>query len=146
MYNREIKFRAWDNEYKVMMYPKAHYIGESKFNNQETKDKAWEDYDIWELYNTVSNEYVRIIHYKTTTMQYTWLKDSSWVEIYEWDILWFRGKTKNFVQVKYYDDWYKCRVHTSPVSIRTTLLAYFLQKYNCYISWNIYENPDLINQ
>jgi len=119
--NREIKFKIRDNSIKDFLY-------------------EW-----WKTIRQLMQENIRV-HSDCIFLQYTWLKDSDWVEIYEGDILWFKRKVKEFVQVKYYDDWYKCSVRTSPVSTITTWLRYFLEKYNCYISWNIYQNHELLSE
>lgn len=145
MSNREIKFRAWDNEYKLMLYPKAYYVSQWEFNTQEIKDKAWLDYNIWELYNPESNEYVSILNYKQATMQYTWLKDKNWVEIYDGDIIKYRTSKNQLSEVKYVDDWFKITVYETPTRRRTSNLLHFLSQRSCEVIWNIYENPDLID-
>ena len=131
MSNREIKFRAWDNEYKLMLYPKAYYVSQWEFNTQEIKDKAWLDYNIWELYNPESNEYVSILNYKQATMQYTWLKDKNWNEIYEWDILDYTN-AQIIISIRWDYTWARRKFDFNIAK-------------NSIIIWNIYENPDLID-
>ncbi len=141
---REIKFRAWDDEYKLMLYPKAHYVSTWEFNTQEVKDKAWLYYNIWELYNPESNEYVSISSYKLTTMQYTWLKDKNWKEIFEGDIIKYKTNKIQFSLVQWISDWFKTVKKISPTSTRTSTLWNFIAEYQCEVIWNIYENPDLL--
>lgn len=62
---REIKFRARDKVKKIMYY-----------NVQDEYDTNITDYDSFE----------QVLEYMEV-MQYTWLKDKNWVEIYEGDII-----------------------------------------------------------
>ena len=130
---REIIFRAWDDEYKLMLYPKAHYVSTWEFNTQEVKDKAWLYYNIWELYNPESNEYVSISSYKLTTMQYTWLKDKNWKEIYFEDYVLYKNTVYRVVWNKY------------KISLENISQKYISDLTEVIISdlsvlWNTYEN------
>ena len=104
---REIKFRAWD--WKEMYSPSID----------------WWDFSISQVLNDTDN-----------LMQYTWLRDKNWKEIYEWDIVkvwdyeWLEivFQDGRFIPLlweddEYEDDW-----------TRETL----------EVIWNIYENKELL--
>ena len=89
---REIKFRAWDNEYsKTMFYSNEEH---SACSNESGK-VLWaieEDgihIEVWN-YDSWSNPYAEDMHTdrpKQIIMQYTNLKDKNGKEIYEFDLL-----------------------------------------------------------
>ena len=85
-------------------------------------------------------------------MQYTWLKDKNWKEIYEWDIIEFEDEDFdwNLEKVKAVVNW----------STEWDMIGWGFWKfekiwwdknwvelipYNMEIIWNIYENPELLN-
>ena len=78
-------------------------------------------------------------------MQYTWLKDKMWKEIYEWDIIVVKSKhpfkmywdDENPYEVKW--DW--CCYSFSD---QKTLFHFCKDPYVCEVVGNIYENPELI--
>jgi uncharacterized phage protein (TIGR01671 family) len=114
--NREIKFRAWEKEIKKMYY---------RWNHELFKDR-WMD------------------NYNFEFLQYTWLLDKEWKEVYEgdiieWPIEWWTNsdstlpeKNNNIITI---DDITNLPVNNSDWSIA-------ISEYK--IIWNIYENPDLL--
>lgn len=126
---RDIKFRAWDNwEFKYfdfdLLEDRKVYVSDENCNS--------------------------VVNCKV--MQYTWLKDKNWKEIYEGDILKYINKTKckwddliinqlvfNKTQHRYWI--WKGKNCGNDIN-----LSVYLTPNNCKrieIIWNIYENPEL---
>ncbi len=115
--SRELKFRAWSEETGKMY---------SRENIQEVRN----------LQKLMSLKFVK-------TMQYTWLKDKNWKEIYEWDIVLFEEYNKTalvvYERAKYVLQWLdKDRPAHIP---STTELSY--REFETNVIWNIYQNPEL---
>ena len=136
---REIKFRAWNYDNKIM-------ILENELTWIEFNNPIIIQYNDWEWLNYCRNYEL---------MQYTWLKDKNWKEIYEWDVVKYEDKTRckwddllinritfNIPQHRYWIwKWINCEKDSS--------LFIYLTPKNCKKIekiWNIYENPNLINQ
>jgi len=117
----EIKFRAWD-WWRMLSDPKI-WFSEWKYNYSINDELQSSDY----IY-----------------MQYTWLKDKNWKEIYEGDIIKYKTNKIQFSLVQWISDWFKIVKRISPTSTRTSTLWHFITEYQCEIIWNIYENPDLL--
>lgn len=71
--SREIKFRAWDVNHNVMVYPWSE--------NKSTLSQ----YSNWEIVDMFEDEDI---------MQYTWLKDKNWKEVREGDVYRIQSYTK----------------------------------------------------
>jgi len=125
MEKREIKFRAWDN-----------------------KNLWWCRYTNSDCMNNLQNKNVNI-------MQYTWLQDKNWVDIYEWDIVkrywvafsWSREErdkaSKKVVSISEIK-WDNEELFFS-IDWNEKLGIY--NWYNCLkVVGNIYENKDLLNE
>lgn len=134
---REIKFRWWDIKNKIMF--DVNHIdfinwitNQSTFNSQQCIFK-------WP-------------HKEVILMQFTWLKDKNWKEIYEGDILRLYNEEYNnyelFIEVIFN---YKACFFGKKIKNNTDDLweSDILYNYNLDITeiiWNIYENPELLNK
>jgi len=118
---REIKFRAWD-------WTQIHYW--------------W-----FSVHATWVIEETPLSGKLSSIMQYTWLKDKNWKEIYEGDIVEtvdaFHWEDKIFkCEVKYkgwhyyadwFNNWWTWWDYSESVNWK-----------DCVVIWNIYQNPELL--
>ena len=119
---REIKFRAWDLDKKIMF--NACFVGIGKVFSMTKTFKP-------------SKQLENVI-----VMQFTGLKDKNGKEIYEGDIV--KANINNVVsigKVVYIDDW---------AMFQTEFTIGNIGRYNCYeadeVIGNIYENPELLDK
>lgn len=89
-----------------------------------------EDNSMWALHEIWDYENI---------MQYTWLKDKEWNDVYEWDI----------VQIEWYVDWYlpiqKVIYNEWMFCVRDSRWwKHCIWELNCKVIWNIFENPELL--
>ena len=127
--NREIKFRAWVKSEKIMSNVYAIYLGEYA----EVRLKG--GYDMLDLHEDVE------------LMQYTGIKDSNGVEIYEGDIVKI-PQVKGFpydrdCKIKYISGGFYC------APIGSTVGCYLCEINNLRaitLKGNIFENPELLEQ
>ena len=124
---REIKFRAWIEDYKEMTYSR-HYNYLSHFFSYLEDCYLEEQYVI---------------------QQFTGLYDKNGKEIYEGDILqWTSSNPFSLgeirkVKVYYVEARFWCNTWNNKLGI---YLGELLSEEKCEVIGNIYENPDLINQ
>ena len=125
---REIKFRAWHKEKKIM----GEVLGidilhkEIFFSNEDVDCYEHTDFKDIEL------------------MQYTGLKDKNNKEVYEGDIVKLRANHGIGV-IKYYDEWGAFVVeYIKPRPLTVLGMNYY--KEDIEILGNIYKNPELIKE
>jgi len=134
--NREIKFRAWLKDTKEMIE-----VEDIQFYRKDTIKIDW-----IKLEPKPKEEQELIINTNSAwrseneieLMQYTGLKDVNEKEIYEWDIIWWEyfcenDKIKEYSIVTFYWWCFCCNDYNRPDFVWREVI------------WNIYENPDLIN-
>jgi hypothetical protein len=136
---REIKIRAWD--WKTIFFP-WHF----SVNNQKDNRLSFSWFDL---------------------MQYTWLKDKNWKEIYEWDIILYLASdwsSKPDSDLRSLEEYLEDKA-TKWVILWNQWqfdLSYKDKKYNDFwfmsgrrnpwphwfvkVLWNVYENRDLIDE
>lgn len=133
---REIKFRVWTDNLKdkwemYYQYPSKHL--------SPIFSPAW----YWLLNPTLK------------VMQYTWVKDKDWKEIYEGDIIeWKERSLKPWLTsetVTYVVEWdcmkswfYLTHIHIYPRNQDSSFRWYNINWPTKKIVWNIYENPELL--
>lgn len=130
--DREIKFRAFQKDMNMVIYPKKHYSP---------------TYELWylgEMYNPEENEFhiMRERDSKFVLMQYTWLKDKNWQEIYEGDVM----QDGRFVDTDYgsfvLSKW---KGEHATVQYFPDIIKYDMKLFKeLEVVWNIYENPELL--
>ncbi len=113
---REIKFRAWDWN-RILSDPKI-WFSEWKYNYSINDELSCSDY----IY-----------------MQYTWLKDKNWREIYEGDIIQYKPNW-NYWEVKFIDWCFKAMRKISDPHKESFIINNYHE-----VIWNIYENKELID-
>jgi len=145
---RKIKFRAWLDESKKMMYQEEQYL--CSFIRRFITEKCWEIHESY-LKNDIG-------YY---LMQYTWLKDKFNNEIFEDDIIKINTHFHHIVPLdfdyKYENEkgsalykvfWnnYKCKFELIYLSCnKIEPSSKVLNIYNAQERiWNIYENPKLL--
>lgn len=126
---------------------------------KELKFRAWTDNlkDKWEMYYQYSSEHSSpiftpvwywLLNPTLKLMQYTWLKDKNWKEIYIWDILKVTKAYNSYTWMNSEIYWnYKVQVKEKQC------LWFYLEWWNEWIYkgtefeiiGNIYENPELLN-
>ena len=125
---REIKFRAWHKEKKIM--------GEVLGIDILHKEIFFSNEDV-DCYEHVDFKNIEL-------MQYTGLKDMREKEIYEGDIVKLRANHGIGV-VKYYDEWGAFVIeYIKPRPLAVLGINYY--KENIEILGNIYENPELLGE
>lgn len=121
---REIKFRAWDKELKMMVYSKEQ-AGHIEYDTNPV-----------DSINIMLNE----DDYGLEYMQYTGLKDKNGKDIYEGDIVEFSNKLHgyiNFKEAKFIIVYIEKNLPKQIQDCGTYL--------NCYeVIGNIYGNPELL--
>lgn len=116
---REIKFRAWD-WWRMLSDPKIWFL-EWKYNYSINDELQSSDY----IY-----------------MQYIWLKDKNWKEIYEGDIIKCNTNKWEYNNI--------IEFHKHYIRLRRWRYTYPISPYSGLINlraeviWNIYENPELL--
>lgn len=110
--SRELKFRVWNI---------SDVTGKTMYYNVPSNFSLWNGWCI---------------------MQYTWLKDKNWKEIYEGDIVKWDWSIVDDIQVgviEFY--WWAFRFKPAGLP-----LEYWYYRKECEIIWNIYENPELLKK
>lgn len=124
--DRIIKFRAWDKEEGKMIYDTEH--------------------DNMNYWDWITGSCVEIVNIQLKSERYHWmqctgLKDKNNNPIFEGDLL---KHQKYTYEVKWSDWWFK--VYDIDNFYRQFELACIIFDTECVeIIWNIYQNPDLLN-
>jgi hypothetical protein len=90
------------------------------------------------------NEYEARIDFsekENSLMQFTWLLDKNWKEIYEGDILKTPHKNSPFYVVY---EWYWFELKNDVYWFAGLWMIW--DKWSMEVIWNIYENPELLTQ
>lgn len=133
--SREIKFRWYHKKKKIMWVISELYSDWTVFFEWYYKNWGW--------LNDVKLKDIEL-------MQYTWLKDKNWKEIYEWDLIELQHNCWSTICEVIYGNWaYYAKSIGWPS--KDTMMWLYTSEFNnpnylkVEIIWNIYENSDLLN-
>lgn len=125
---------------KLYIMSKIPQVEIDLINNQMREIK-------FRVYTEVSNEVLGMEYFdlkntsrrNNTIMQYTWLKDKNWKEIYEGDIVKWNNTKKDVFHIveykSYQDSWWYLDVK----------ILWFEDVSFWEVVWNIYENKELLD-
>lgn len=127
---RIIKFRVWNMTEWQMQYDDIY------FTDTTLSAFIGLNWDISEEYMNRSDE--------VELMQFTWLYDKNWKEIYEGDIVKFMLWGNNFISSIYFtpQKWYYLK-YKAVFRKAGRICSFNIFKWT-EIIWNIYENPELL--
>lgn len=126
---RKVKFRAFHKFLWKMLSPERLYIKDSFV---VAFDFKWDD----GVYQVVNNDKVWL-----ELLQFTWVLDKSWKEIYEGDIL-----KNEFFGVLWYVVYDSEKWAYQIVNDKLKTSNYFTNFDDLELIWNIYENKNLIDK
>jgi len=141
---REIKFRAWDKRFNLMLYPDNFYNEYISADGKVIEIEEWSDYSGGGFHtNDVSQDYI--------LMQYTGLKDKNGKEIYEGDVIetekmeysdsgHYIGTVKVLGKVVFNNGRYALHLETGAMPDLSFALSFH------EIIGNKYENPELLQE
>lgn len=145
--NREIKFRAFDLEYKIMYYNVV--CGRNIVIAQLDEEELEENDSFKPTYYTtenISQERPQVFE----IMQYTGLKDKNGIEIYEGDIIIYKDYTNGAILSLKGEDKQPRRAAVIKLeNIVTGFKAYGMADFDVRhieVIGNIHQNPELLNQ
>jgi len=126
---REIKFRAWDDEHRVMVLKIFNGVYETNLDSDGTLViGAYDSKEDW---------------YELKVLQFTGLKDKNGKEIYEGDILEIGGdKVRKEIYWNNKFAWWDIKRYEHSLG----LLLQTRKFVDVEVIGNIYENPDLLGE
>ena len=147
---REIKFRAWDYEIGIMIYPENE--SEDHFFEPDRSDGILKAYRIYDTFDSDgapdrSTEEIEL-------MQFTGLKDDHFKEIYEGDVLNHKTTFENNMADRRFRPETEVKVGfengcfidvNSGISLQERIHSIVSHKIDYEIIGNIHENPELLN-
>lgn len=120
--------------------------------DQATKQTHWYEFlENWERENRGKNE-SSCIYWNWVCLreyirrQYTWLKDKNWIEIYDWDIVYFDEYSKSGIVVYLKAKYMIKRLDKNRPRYVPEYTELSYREHEISVTWNIYQNPELLSE